>query len=363
MCTKSCVAFMEPFKDMDTCPMCNGSRYDEDKLAQSDGQIKIPKWQFDTYPIGPQLQALKCSPQTALALRYLFDRTRNILEGMEASNEVIEEYDDICQGEDILCSFHNGNIGEHDFVLMLSVDGAQLYQSKQSDCWIYIWVILNLSSDTRYQKKYVLPGGIFPSPEKPKNLDSFLFPDLHHLSALQKEGLRVWDRSLNRAVTSWPFFTFGTADAVAMASLSGFVGHHGGFGCRLFCGVKGRHKPEGPHYYPAALQPDPSRYNVPGSSYIDIDIHNLKPANMAEYQTALVRVRNSPNPTQYKQRRLETGIVKPSLFSGIPHALGIIKCFPIDIMHVFSLNISEHLLNLWRGKVSCEQSDSRNSWD
>ena len=57
---------------------------------------------------------------------------------MEASNEVIEEYDDICQGEDILCSFHNGNIGEHDFVLMLSVDGAQLYQSKQSDCWIYI---------------------------------------------------------------------------------------------------------------------------------------------------------------------------------------------------------------------------------
>ena len=49
---------------------------------------------------------------------------------MEASNEIIEEYNNICQDEDILHSFYNGNIEEHDFVLMLSVDGAQLYQSK-----------------------------------------------------------------------------------------------------------------------------------------------------------------------------------------------------------------------------------------
>ena len=116
MCIKSYVAFTGPFKDMDICSICNASQYEEDKLAQSNGQIE-------------QLQALKYSPEIALALQYLFDHT-HILEKMEASNEIIEEYNNICQDEDILHSFYNGNIEEHDFVLMLSVDGAQLYQSK-----------------------------------------------------------------------------------------------------------------------------------------------------------------------------------------------------------------------------------------
>ena len=30
-----------------------------------------------------------------------------------------------------------------DMILMLSIDGAQLYAHKASDCWIYIWIILD----------------------------------------------------------------------------------------------------------------------------------------------------------------------------------------------------------------------------
>ncbi|KAK6978272.1 hypothetical protein R3P38DRAFT_2809258 [Favolaschia claudopus] len=41
------------------------------------------------------------------------------------------------------------------------------------------------------------------------------------------------------------------------------------------------------------------------------------------------------NETDYKERRKETGIVKPSIFSGLPrrHRLGVPGCFPGDIMH------------------------------
>jgi hypothetical protein len=72
---------------------------------------------------------------------------------------------------------------------MLLIDSTQLYESKQSDCWIYIWVLLDLAPDLRYKKKYVLPGGFIPGPKKPKNMDSFVYTGLHHLSALQKDGL------------------------------------------------------------------------------------------------------------------------------------------------------------------------------
>lgn len=60
-----------------------------------------------------------------------------------------------------------GKIGDNDIVLMLSVDGAQLYAHKASDCWIYIWVIMDISPDERYNKRHILPGGFIPDSNKP----------------------------------------------------------------------------------------------------------------------------------------------------------------------------------------------------
>ena len=73
---------------------------------------------------------------------------------------------------------------------MLSIDGAQIYQSKQSDCWIYICVAHDLAPDKHYKKKYVLPGGFIPGPNKPKNVNSFLFTDLYHAAALMKKAFK-----------------------------------------------------------------------------------------------------------------------------------------------------------------------------
>ncbi|KAF9220176.1 hypothetical protein BS17DRAFT_669277, partial [Gyrodon lividus] len=76
---------------------------------------------------------------------------------------------------------------------MVSLDGAQLYEHKDSSCLIYIWVIVNLSPDKCYQKVNVRPGGFIPGPNKLENLDSFLCIGIHHVSTLQKEGLQIWD--------------------------------------------------------------------------------------------------------------------------------------------------------------------------
>lgn len=43
----------------------------------------------------------------------------------------------------------DGKISNDDFVIFFPIDGAQLYRSKKSDCWIYIssWIILEYAPD------------------------------------------------------------------------------------------------------------------------------------------------------------------------------------------------------------------------
>ena len=57
---------------------------------------------------------------------------------------------DIAMGWDFLGAVLDSDIKEHNIVLMVSLDGVQLYDSKDSDCWMYIWIIGNLSPDTCY---------------------------------------------------------------------------------------------------------------------------------------------------------------------------------------------------------------------
>ncbi|OAX33093.1 hypothetical protein K503DRAFT_660975, partial [Rhizopogon vinicolor AM-OR11-026] len=84
---------------------------------------------------------------------------------------------DYLDGQDCLEAVAEGKIKN---VLMFSIDGAQLYCNKQSDCWMSIWVVFNHSPHSRYKKKYVLPGIAILGPRKPKNLDSLLYPGFHH---------------------------------------------------------------------------------------------------------------------------------------------------------------------------------------
>ena len=62
---------------------------------------------------------------------------------------------------------------------------------------------------------------------------------------------------------------------------------------------------------------------------------------------------------KYKNRQLETGIVKPGIFLGLQpkHTLNIPRCFGYDIMHLVSLNIPDLLLSLWHGTISGDKDN------
>jgi len=162
MCLNTCIAYMGPFSDFASCPKCKEPQY---KITPP-GRERQPQCQFHTIPLGPQLQALWRSPETAKKMRHRSQETKRILEELERDGNRIKEWEDIYHGTAYLDAVCAGNIKHDNMVLLMSINGAQLYQSKQSDCWIYIWVILDLALDVRYKKGHVFPGGLYSWPQQ-----------------------------------------------------------------------------------------------------------------------------------------------------------------------------------------------------
>ena len=258
---------------------------------------------------------------------------------------------------------------------MLSLDGAQLYRNKESHCWMYIWVVFSRSPNSRYKKQFILPGGVIPGPKPPQNEDSFLFPGLHHLAVLQKEGLRIWsplqgvfnNQDASGIFTSHPFLALCTADGPAMASLSGFVGHKGKLHCRLYYPLSGRRKEDHSNYYPALLLPNNYTKEVEGSMHPDVDpkklLSDFNPREaLMRYMNKLEKLMLSRTRQEFNRNRLDSGICKPSIISGLnaQYTLAAPACFPLDIMHLASLNIPDLFLSLWCGQplASTDRADN-----
>ena len=227
MCINSCVAYTGPFKDLDKCPKCRIDRYKENLKTKK----LEPQQQSYTIPLDPQIQALWRTSEGADRMRYRNHKIEEIIQELNRSGR-IPKFEDVFHGTECLDAHRSGKIGPDDVMVMFAVDVAQLYRDKESDCWIGSWVVFALSPDLLYKKRFVLPACFVPGPNKPDNMESFLLPSFRHVSALQKEGLRVYDGHQQCYIISRPFLTFGAADTVALPVLSGSVGHHGNSGCR-----------------------------------------------------------------------------------------------------------------------------------
>jgi hypothetical protein len=112
-------------------------------------------------------------------------------------------------------------------------------------------VFHNLPPDLHYKKAFVIPAAIVPGPNKPGDIDSYLFPSLYHVAALQREGLRVYDTYLDNIIPrSIPSVIFATANSLGNASMSRMVGHGGKYGCCLHCEMPSQRWDGDSHYYP-----------------------------------------------------------------------------------------------------------------
>ena len=205
MCINSCIAYTGPLDQLTHCPICPQREARFDPVALAKGK-QVPRRTFLTFPICPQLQILRSSPSTAQLMRHRREVTARIrAQGLDN----IEEIDDLFQGRLYLDEVLAGNITDDDMVLMLSIDGAQLYAMKASDCWFLICIVFDLPPEYRYKKRFVLPAGVIGGPNKSKFMDSFLYPTFYHVSAVQREGLMVYDAIECRIMKQNIYVVFG----------------------------------------------------------------------------------------------------------------------------------------------------------
>ena len=120
-------------------------------------------------------------------------RMEEILERLVKTAEKLDEISDIYEGSDFWDAYCQGCIGKNDICIIFSIDGAQLFEHKASNCWIYIWILIDVAPNKWYKKRYILPRAIVPGPKKPECIESFLYPGFQHIAALQHEGFMVWD--------------------------------------------------------------------------------------------------------------------------------------------------------------------------
>ncbi|PCH42719.1 hypothetical protein WOLCODRAFT_86186 [Wolfiporia cocos MD-104 SS10] len=363
-CVNSCMAYTGIYSELDKCNYCGEPRYEERRRRRK--RRLVPRKQSTTIPIAPVIQAMRRSTEGSRAAEYRATATRQVLAALQETNGELEKISDYIHGKNYLEAVVRGDIKDEDTCLMFSIDGAQLYASKVSDCWMFIWVLLDYAPDVRYRKTHIMPGGFIPGPSKPKNVDSFLLPSLRHAASLmgQREKLKIWSEQRG-LFESKLYIVFGTADGPGMTYLNGTVGHSGAQGCRLYCPLKGRRKPGGSHYYPACQLPH--NYSVPNCTHPDICLRDaiLDSQEASDrYYANLERLLNASTQREYERIRLETGICKPSLFGGFPADcfLGIPGGFPADIMHLTGPNHHELFFDLWRGTIKCGQNDDKSTW-
>jgi hypothetical protein len=83
-----------------------------------------------------------------------------------------------------------------------------------------------------------------------------------------------------------------TADGPGMTTLNGLVGHHGVYGCRLYCPLKGRRKDGKPHYYPVLKRP--TNYNLSGLPRCTAIQNGTDSSQVVAIQMSMPRIYHSP---------------------------------------------------------------------
>jgi hypothetical protein len=142
-----------------------------------------PQRCFTTIPIGPVIQAFYGSHDMAEHMHYLERLLTANADCAWCAGGNLDKYDNISCGKYILYAWESGALLKNDVALQLSIDGAQLQSDQPSDVWVFIWTIHNLPPSLHYKKCFVIPGAIVPGPNKPGDIDSFLFPSLRHVAS------------------------------------------------------------------------------------------------------------------------------------------------------------------------------------
>ncbi|CCO34038.1 hypothetical protein BN14_08130 [Rhizoctonia solani AG-1 IB] len=233
--------------------------------------------------------------------------------------------------------------GKHDIALAIMTDGIQIFDQGSSEtntCWPIMAQNLNLPPEERAQMRNLIPLGVIPGPNKPKDFDSFLVPLVKEFITLAG-GIEVYNTMNGETLTLRVHPTIVSGDMQAIKYLMNFKGPNAQVPCRECLMIGCYHQGKKTYYIPLA---EPLR---PGSVTLQsYDAHNLPLRTDKRTAAQTKKIMETVRVGLADDLRKKYGICGPSILDRIP-SLSRPSSYPHEFMHLFLLNHGPALFSLW----------------
>ncbi|KAE8261906.1 hypothetical protein A4X09_0g7575 [Tilletia walkeri] len=347
MCKNSCMAFVGPNADLRRCTASrNGAPCREPRYHQN-GKAKKT---FVTVPILPRARAKWA---TGAASTYLQERAVASIQQLKDGDED-HVFLDFADGAVMwACKEKMGLFqGRGEKAYMLSVDGAQMVERKESNGWIVLLTCLNTPSNTRFRRKETFVASVIPGPNNPVDVDSFLWPIMQEFAKAAR-GHWLWDGKEREWFLWKAYLVFAAADQPGSQKVSHMTGTAGYSGCRVCHMVANYVSGQVTGYFPLAStgQNDDPALNVDRLQQYDPQDLPLRDDNT--YADALEELAGCLTGEERAETRKLTGVSARPVLAASPAFL-MPSFFPVDIFHLFGMNI---LSLLWEVFINPKPGD------
>src|SRR5260221_5262988 len=298
---------------------------------------------FSYMPLIPRLCALMLNHTYATHLQYRAnEHAKNCRPGM-----IMDIFDGrhyhLLLGEPVVVGDwmlpHNYFSDHHDIALGFATDGFAPFKKRKHTAWILLIFNYNLPPDQRFQKDNILCVGIIPSPKKPWDADSFIYPLVRELLELAV-GMSAYDSLSRNLFALHAYVIAGFGDIPTVSMIMRMKGHNGLCPCRM-CGIQGIRIPNSQnkmHYVPLCCRNHPAPTDV-----VQYHPENLPLRSHDSFMAQAKLVESASTEIQREELAKAYGIKGVPLLSTLG-SLRFPQLFPYDFMHLIWENLIPNLV-------------------
>lgn len=336
-CIGICHAFTGTKAKLDRCSTCGEPRYDKKGR---------PRQKFEYLPFTERLQALFNSPELVKKLSYRKDYVQHA----GALDDIFDSslYKNLCARNIVIDGVDTGTryfSGDYDIATALLTDGVHIFEKgsqQNSSCWPLMLQNLSLSPSDRAQLGNLIPLGVIPGPNQPKDFDSFLVPFVDDCIALAR-GVRTVNVLTGKAFTLRHHPLLVDGDMQAIKHLEQMKGPGAKVPCPG-CETVGIYHAAKKTYYLPLTSPTDMPSPLPGDK--PYDPLNLNLRTERRIAQPVEKIEGARNKTQREDLTKKYGVSGSSILDRIP-SISRPDSYPHEFMHLFLLNHGPELVSLW----------------
>ncbi|KDN42056.1 hypothetical protein RSAG8_07101, partial [Rhizoctonia solani AG-8 WAC10335] len=353
-CNNVCHAFTGRYADEQLCSTCDHPRFDSKNK---------PYKVFEYLPTTPRFQGYFNNPAMVQAMNFRHEyklEPGRIDEYFDSTNYAdLRDTDIVVEGVNLGIKYLRRR---RDIAYMVMLDGVGLFEQptdQKSSCWPIMGQNLNLPASQRTKLRNLIPLGVIPGPNQPKDFDSFLLPFVEE-ALDQARGVETYDVTTGKSFTLRAHPVIITGDMQAIKHVTQMKGPNGKSPCRA-CEIGGVYHTCRRSYYvpltnptdkPDAIPDDRRDPNAKPGEHTGFDPLNLPLRTMRRINKQLDKIDAATTKTSRDNLRTKFGLTgDDSILDRIP-SIKRPDSYPHEFLHLFLLNHGKELFLLWAGKLA-----------